>query len=345
MFVNLLLDGRENVKKEQARIAAKIKEEYETHISWTVHRVVHKNVLLIGRTRTGKSTIKSVLVNPCRVPENPSLYSQTKNADFSSYVINGCMSDVEEMHQKQEKPDARCDREHIPQKQFAEAHVDELDETQGTTVLNIIDAPGLFERGSNELDLADNQRILETIETCINREITKFHVVCFCASFESGINEQDIESLQLLIKFLGEAIAQNSCLIVTRCESKDDAQRDRLRMEITNDVNFRKIAPHFKKGIYFSGSLNFDNWNQAQEQTLYRQFKTICEYRQELLELFTSDIKPFAMQECDFSNVKHVIEERRRLHKEIESLKAKGEENKQLIMELRNIQKIPCIIS
>jgi predicted GTPase len=56
-------------------------------------------------------------------------------------------------------------------------------------VLNIIDTSGLFERSNNEIDIRDNETILKTIGICINREITKFHVVCFCVAITEGINQ------------------------------------------------------------------------------------------------------------------------------------------------------------
>jgi hypothetical protein len=74
------------------------------------------------------------------------------------------------------------------------------------TVLNIIDTHGLFEHAPSAEEIQDNKTILDTIEKCIRREITKFRLVCFCASFESGINDQDIASLKLLVDFLGKDI-------------------------------------------------------------------------------------------------------------------------------------------
>ncbi|CAF4934995.1 unnamed protein product [Rotaria sp. Silwood1] len=71
-------------------------------------------------------------------------------------------------------------------------------------VLNIIDSPGLFERGSKVKDIRDNMAIMATIEECINREITKLHIICFCMSFGDGIQQEDVESVKILVKYLGE---------------------------------------------------------------------------------------------------------------------------------------------
>ncbi|CAF3996607.1 unnamed protein product [Rotaria sp. Silwood1] len=116
-------------------------------------------------------------------------------------------------------------------------------------VLNIIDSPGLFERGSKVKDIRDNMAIMATIEECINREITKLHIICFCMSFGDGIQQEDVESVKILVKYLGEGIARNSCLIITRCESIDDEQRERMQAELVQDVHFKEIASYFQKDV------------------------------------------------------------------------------------------------
>ena len=86
--------------------------------------------------------------------------------------------------------------------------------------------------------MRDNETIMRTIEICANRELTKFHVICFCVAITTGINKEDIASLKLLADFLGKEISRNSCLIVTRCESKNDDQRNNMRMELMEDDLF-----------------------------------------------------------------------------------------------------------
>ena len=211
-----------------------------------------KNIMLIGRSRTGKSTIKMLLVNPTAVPEDLELKSGTKDPLFETF------------------------------------HIQETG-----TVLNIIDTPGLFERGKKEDGIRDNEMILKTIKICVNREITKFHFICFCASITSGINQQDIESLKILTQFLGRDLSRNSCLIVTHCESKNEQQRKSIREQLSADAHFVDIASFFKLGIFFSGSINRDDYNKG-NQSILGQFKTSIDYRSTLIDLFNDDsIEPF----------------------------------------------------
>jgi hypothetical protein len=218
--------------------------------------------MLIGRTRTGKSTIKMLLVDPTTVPNDLTLKSGTKDPLFESFFV---------------------DDNHV--------------------VLNIIDTPGLFEHGTREFDIRDNNTILNTIDVCANREITKFHVICFCVAINNGINQEDIASLNLLVDFLGSEISRNSCLIVTRCEMKDEPQRAALRAELLNDVHFKSIANFFQKGIFFSGSLNYDDYKKGND-SLYDQFVTISEYRLQLIEMFTGEVEPFPISEMAISEIR-----------------------------------------
>jgi septin family protein len=325
------------IKEQQDEIATSIQEAYTKHVSYKVRRVIPKNIMLIGRTRTGKSTIQNVLVDPRKIGAESTLYAQTRYAEFQSYIVEGSVAKLDQQPVPTHTEDTNR------QVDDQETSTDLENSREGAvTVLNIIDTPGLFEHAASAEDIQDNTAILKTIETCIRREITKFHLVCFCASFESGINDQDIASLKLLVEFLGKDISKNACLIVTRCESKDQKQRDKLIKEIKNDIHFKEIEPYFQKGIHFSGALNRDNWNKAQRKTLEDQFETICEYREDLINLFSSATDPFEIKHCEFADVVQVIKERQDLLVQIEKLKQKGEHDEKLI---RKLKENPCVIS
>ncbi len=269
-----------------------IKADYKKNGIYQVTRADQRNVLLIGRTRTGKSTIKSLLVDPTVVPDDLTLKSGTKDPLFESFHIG-----------------------------------------DNSIVLNIIDTPGLFEHGNTEIDPRDNQKILNTIEICANREITKFHVVCFCVAITIGINQEDIESLKLLVNFLGKEISKNSCLIVTRCESKDEKQRENMRNELLEDNYFKEIAPFFELGIFFSGSINRDDFNKGND-SVYDQFFTISDYRVKLIELFTSDIEPFPISEMLISNIRRARDSESIKDNELQHFQARAEEQSRIIEEL-----------
>jgi hypothetical protein len=74
-------------------------------------------------------------------------------------------------------------------------------------------------------------------------------------------------------------------MIITRCESKTEQQRHQMRIEMKQDQLFGDHVKLFGQNIYFSGSINYDDWNNGYG-TVYDQFVTIYEYRKNLLEFF-----------------------------------------------------------
>ena len=305
-----LRDRRSTVDVSQKRenILNEIIKEYRDCGKFHVTRAEQRSIMLIGRTRTGKSTIKTLLVDPTLVPSDLTLKSDTRDPVFESFYIS-----------------------------------------ENQMILNIIDTPGLFEHSNTEVDVRDNHAIMRTIEICANRELTKFHAICFCVAITTGINKEDISSLKLLAEFLGDEVSRNSCLIITRCESKTKSQRDRMRAELMEDVYFKEIAHFFKLGVFFSGSLNPDDYEQANE-SLYEQFFTICDYRAELIRLFTSNIEPFLIKDTLISDVRQIRTQLLVKDTQLKETQAKNEGLEKIIQQMReaqtnNPQQIPELIN
>jgi GTP-binding protein EngB required for normal cell division len=242
--------GPTNKTEKREKIMAEIKQDFKDNGRFKMRRTEHKNILIIGRTRTGKSTIKSLLVDPTNVPDEMRLASDTREPQFQAF------------------------------------HLEE-----GNIVLNIIDTPGLFQIGFKKEDIRDNDVILRTIGMCVNMEITKFHVICFCISLVDDFNSTDIQALNLLIDYFGIAASPNSCLILTHCECKNEEQRQMLKRKLMEDVYFKSILPFFKLGVYFSGSINRGDYNMGSEY-VYHQFVTVSDYREELIKLFIKTNEP-----------------------------------------------------
>ena len=279
-------------KKE--RLMMRIKNDYQDGGQYKTSKTDHKNIMLIGRTRTGKSTIKSLLVNPTTVPDDLTLKSGTRDPLFESF--------------------------HVEEKKIT---------------LNIIDTPGLFERGHQHDEIRDNETIMRTIQMCVNLEITKFHVIGFCISLTSGINTEDIESLKQIIKYIGEDLTNNSCLIITHCESKTTEQQTKLVDELKKDAFFQSIGSFFKLGVFFSGSLDRDDVNYGNESVL-RQYVTICDYRIKLIELFIGEIEPFPV--CEML-MNQIIGNKDNINKTVQETTAKTHtEQDRIIKQLQQTQ-------
>lgn len=294
LFEKSLQEQRAGVNQAEKReeIMDEIIKDYIDNGQYRVTKADQRNIMLIGRTRTGKSTIKSLLVKPTAIPDDLTLKSGTRDPLFESFHVH-----------------------------------------DNAMVLNIIDTPGLFEHAGKEIDLRDNDTILRTIKICLNREITKFHVICFCIAITNGINQEDIESVQLLINFLGQDISRNSCLIVTRCESKNDNQRNKMRSELMEDAYFKDIAPYFQLGVFFSGSINRDDYNKGNE-SIYDQFFTISDYRSKLIKMFMTEIEPFPIAETLISQMKNFKDEEELKDIELKELQTQADKQAQIIEEL-----------
>ena len=283
----------ENVESKRETIKREIEKEFKENGEYKMKKVEHINILIIGRTRTGKSTIKALLIDPTSIPDDLTLKSGTRDPQFQAF------------------------------------HLQDKD-----VVINIIDTPGLFERSSQEIDIRDNKTILNTIKMCATMEITKFHAICFCAALTSGINVEDISSIRTLIDYFGKETSKNSCLIITHCESKDEKQRHKLQQELTEDVYFKKIAPFFKLGVLFSGSINRDDYNNGNE-SVYNQYFTVVDYRAQLIQKFLSVKDPLPINEMLISPERSANELKQQKDNEVIQLKRLLQEQEEIVEEFQ----------
>jgi GTP-binding protein EngB required for normal cell division len=157
-------------------------------------------------------------------------------------------------------------------------------------IINFIDTPGLFQQTKS---LPDNTTIMQLIDGYIRSKVTQLHFVCLCISIETKLNEDDLHTVQKFFTFLGPDIRKNTCLIITKSESKTQQQLSTICKEAQKNLDFKVLASQLKQGIFFTGSINRDDWIDT-SNSIYQQFENICEHRNKLLKLFIDgDIKPF----------------------------------------------------
>ena len=273
-----------------------IKKHYAEQKCSHVVEVSVKNIVIIGRSRTGKSTIKTMLINPTDPPKDLSLMAGTRDASMQSFFV---------------------DDENL--------------------ILNIIDTPGVFEHQTTEDIRRDNDTIVAAIEKCIKLEITKYHLICFAFSMPAGIQSDDIEALQLFIDRLGPDVSQNSCLIITRAEAKTPEQRSKLRQELLNDTQFKKISNYFKRGIFFTGSINHDDYQQG-NASIVEQYMNVLEYRKELLSEFTKDCDPFQISKAYVDEMRRIQQEYEEKEKQLQAQLTQNNQNAEQRKELERVK-------
>jgi hypothetical protein len=270
-----------------------IKADHEKFGDFPMSKSVQRNIVLVGRTRTGKSTIKSMVINPMVVAAEQKLIAGTKYPQFETYHVAVGKKIPTDQSSEEEVPTNDSSEEDVSTNDSSEKSMSTTESSEDL-VLNIIDTPGLFERGTDKIEVRDNEIIMQAIDACVNQEITKFHVICFCVAITVGINQEDIQALKLLLETIGDKVASNSCLIITHCESKDKKQRQEMKSQLAEDMDFKSIARFFKKGIFFSGALNRDDYKRGSEN-LIEQYLTVSKYRTKLIKMFREAVEPFPL--------------------------------------------------
>ncbi|CAF3379837.1 unnamed protein product [Rotaria socialis] len=207
-------------------------------------------------------------------------------------------------------------------------------------VINIIDGPGFFERGTQDDPLRDNAMIFETIQECVKREITKLHIFCFCIAVSNGIITEDIKTIELFKEYFGGQIDSNSCLLVTTSENLNEERRAKIKQDIWEDTKFSCYKHFFKQGIYFTGAIELSMIEDEHRTLITSQLKTICKYREIIIEkLFDSKI-PFSISNAIISEI---YREKKNTEQMISTLENKLEDAKNNIemleSELKNAKK------
>lgn len=241
-----------DVESKRADIKRNIDQAY---IDWEGQERNHaqqrtkRNVLLIGPSKSGKTTLVYTLRDPTYVPEDMSLRPSLQIKPIPYPAIYPDLNPIE---------------------------------------LNIFELPATM--------MSETRDLFEINQECDHLKLHEVHLICLCASFDAGIDGYTVQSFERLINHLGrEQLKHNLCLIITRCESKGDRQRQLLRDELKEDTEYKRLIEYCERGIHFSGALNYDDWNDASE-ALYNQFQTVYNYRKNLMDLIEKSIEPFKIQ-------------------------------------------------
>jgi len=210
-----------------------------------------RNVIMVGRTRSGKSTTIGVLKDTCFKPEGFSIFSQTEDPKFSSFAL---------MAKK---------------KKFT---------------INMIDTPGLFEQKQSGEQARDNQMIVRTIQECVEHEVTSVNSVMIFATFEGGINPNDIDALSHFLHLFG-ADGVNIALCITRSENRSNKSKEDLVSQLQKHSTLGKIISERKIAILFMGCVDHAA-PFSDKNLLIQAYKRVYFMREKALQwIFTSESK------------------------------------------------------
>jgi len=254
-------DPAENIKK----IDAHLKEKRDRNLI-VLKKAETRNVIFLGRTRSGKSTALGVLKDPFEFTKQCSLFSQTKDPFLFSFTM-------------EYNPDAGV---------------------EGTNYnINIMDTPGLFERKTaKESDARNNEMIKSIIFKCLEFEITKIHALFFVCSFESGINTEDVQSILEMNKLFAGGNKTFS-LLVTRSETKISKRRTELEEQIRKVPELQKFFEDPNAKVFFTGALNADDKESGAVDAVKRNLANVLNMRTILYNhIFAADV-PCHITELD----------------------------------------------
>lgn len=148
-----------SLKQKQIDIDNRVREVYRRNVALKSIPTVTRNIVLVGRSRSGKSTFKKTLVNPTLVTADMTIFSDTKYAEVQSFLIYGPGSFNGD-------PSLVC-------RQGQE----ENDKTL-PLVLNIMATPGLSEKKEGEPGRLDDE-LVQIIRDALNKEMNKYHAGFF----------------------------------------------------------------------------------------------------------------------------------------------------------------------
>ena len=232
-------------------------EELHRIIKNTIHKIDEfqmkelntRNIILMGRARTGKSTVARTLQDTSYVPNRTlSLYSETKKIEFH--------------------PVATPIPRNGPLFNF-----------------NIIDTPGFYDQTEKIGQRLTNEYTTHLIEECMKKDMTNIHCFAFVFNLHNGINNEDIESM-LHVQKTYASVKKHMILLLTHSEETTKEVRETL---LTNFFKHEVVANNnlkdfFGAGVFYMGCFRSQLRDNPDEKAATVQLKNILEMRRMLLE-------------------------------------------------------------
>lgn len=219
----------------------------EKHNKYRFSRCIDRNIVLIGRSRTGKSTLTKVLENTFYRSGDRQLYSETKGVEFLKVAT------------------------------------DALDGRR--LYFNVVDTPGFYEQSTTALADNANDRIKRFLDSCLQHDVTNVHLFAFVFSLNAGVNNEDIATMKF-VKEKYPNLGKYMALVVTHCEKLEEAKRQNLIEKFFqhHDVKASKLMEFFTQGIFYMGCFENSSFEKKYETEIYDVYKNILEMRTTFIE-------------------------------------------------------------
>jgi len=200
-----------------------------------------KTIMLIGETRSGKTTLMETLIHGVTKVDNMQIYSQTRDPKINSAVID----------YKNQK-----------------------------ITLNILDTPGLNEKlPEKEVDIQINinggydlsnvrqminvkkprtdKEIIVSIIEFAKLKVSDIDLVLFVYDIHKGLSKDALDTLAKYNQAF-PSLMNNCAIVFTKCEKLTNDERKQILVDFIKTPIFHQlnISSMFKKGVYFVGAID-----------------------------------------------------------------------------------------
>jgi len=180
------------------------------------------NLIIIGKSGCGKTTLFNVWKNPDFIPPMISAYSQTRE----------------------------------PKPHHFTANISYNDGTHSALTLNILDTPGLSETGLVSTDERTDEEILKLVSTCLRENLIDINVIGFVFRCDVRISQEDLIIFEKIKNFLGEEWSEHCLLILTFADKRSDDGADKFMDQMKQGQRYKQILDYCKLGYVRTSAID-----------------------------------------------------------------------------------------
>jgi len=204
-----------------------------------------RNILVCGKSRSGKTTAIKVMKDPSVSPEEDCMFADKRGVQYET--LN-------------------------------------LETSAGVKYsVSIIDTPGLFETLSEgeTNDTRTTKVILKSIDDCMRKNVTKLNLLLLFGNSSVGFEESDVEMIKTFTKiFSGSGLRIIFC--VTRAENWGLAKMEQIRGDYKKHPTIGRIMEELNITILFVGCVKETTYYVESE--LIKAYKRVEVLRNELVK-------------------------------------------------------------
>jgi len=222
-----------------------------------------RNVIFVGRIRSGKSTAIKMMKDPFRFHEQPSYFSETKEPVMNSFTVDT----IREMTLQEAKDAGMSEDEVLKAEKIENSQSDSSPELQKYRIsidynINILDTPGFPGLFQTHYNAKDNMQLKNIISKCVELEVTKIHMIFFVFSLECGISAEDVE-IMIMFMQLFEAAENKMALLISNSEDYSLRKQENIKSEITRTREMKEVLSKVGDRIFFSGVLQKTHYDRG----------------------------------------------------------------------------------